>query len=94
MVNPRRHARSRLNLEGDRVRCPASTNCSISQALASGTEQREIGSRAVIISSLDPIRIPEIELSQIPLQVGLGYVLVDAVNTSLEVEKYPSTVLV
>jgi len=83
----RRHLRRRAGFRGPSWRCPVSTSCSISQSLALGANQREIGARHVVISGLDPIRISEIEFGQIPLQVGFGYVLIDAVIPRLRMEK-------
>jgi len=88
MVDPRRHPWSRPGLEGRR-RCPASTNCSIHQPLALGAKQRAIGARGVVISGLDPIRISEIKLAQIAMQMRLGDVLVDTVDAALKDAEIP-----
>ena len=84
MVDPSRSRRHlRWSLRG-RPRCPASTNCSVGQSLALSTNQSQIGSGMIVISGLDPIRIAEVKLAEIPLQVSLGHVMVNAVDAALE----------
>jgi hypothetical protein len=62
-----RRLRSRLGL----VRCPLATSCLIGQSLAFDALQSEIGPRHVVNAELDAIGITEIELAQIPFQMGL-----------------------
>ena len=62
-----RHRRSRL----DRLRCPLATSRLIGETFAFDALQREIGPRHVVKAERDAIGIAEVELAQIPLQMGL-----------------------
>lgn len=74
---------SRLGL----VRCPLATSCFIGQPLALGADDGEIGALGVVNAKLDAVAVPEIELTEIPLQVGFGDVLINAVDAALEDRK-------
>lgn len=79
----RRHAWSRPGLEGRRA-CPFSTNCSISQPLALGTHQGEIGPCMIINPQLGPVGIAEVEFSQVSVKMRLADMEVAAVNAPLQ----------
>ena len=51
------------------------TSCFLGQALAEAALQREIGASGVVNAQPDKVRIAEIELGQIALQVTLGNVM-------------------
>ena len=67
MTSFRRRLRPRLGL----VRCPLATSCLIGETFAFDALQGEIGPRHVVNAELDAIGIAEVELAQIPLQMGL-----------------------
>ncbi len=56
----------------------------ISQPLAFDTHERALSASSVIIAGLDPVRVAEIELSQISVKVLLPAMLVDADHAALE----------
>jgi hypothetical protein len=78
MKDDRRQGWSRDGL-GGRRRCPAS----ISKALPYDAFDRAIGASDVIDTEPDPVRIAEIKFGQIPMQVSLAHVLIDAVDPAL-----------
>ena len=69
---------------GPSWRCPVSRSCLIGEPLALRAGQCEIGALHVVDAKPDAMRVTEVELVQIPLQVRLRDVLVDAVNAALE----------
>jgi len=72
-----------VGLEG-RLRCPASTNCSVGQPLAFGADDGEVGALPVVNAQFDPVRVAEIELGQVAVQMGFRHLEVDAVDAALE----------
>jgi hypothetical protein len=55
---------------------PASTNCSVGQPLALGAHDGEIGAHPVINAKPDAVRVAEVELRQVAMQVRFGDVLI------------------
>lgn len=83
MVDPRRHAWSRQRRSFGLLR-PCETNCFIGQALTGEALQRLVGPCGIVEAGLDAIAVAEVELGQIPLQMGFADVLVDAVDAPLQ----------
>ena len=83
MNDPRRHAWSRPGLEGRR-RCPCSTNCSVSETLAFGTDQSLIRASSIIEAEFDAVVISEVEFGEIPFQVRFADMEVTAVDATLQ----------
>src|SRR5579864_2111897 len=87
-VSPRRQRRGGTTLEGNGCG-PRASSCLIGEPLACGTGQDTTGARKIVIASLDPVRIPEIELAQVPVQMGGTHVLVNAVHAALQDAEVP-----
>jgi hypothetical protein len=63
----RRHESCRLG----RLRWPFATSCFVGQSFSFDALQREVGPRGVVNAELDAIGIAEVEVAQIPRQMGL-----------------------
>jgi hypothetical protein len=83
MRPPRRRVGSRPGLERRRF-CSSSTNCSVGKALAPGTNQCEIGTGRIFDPKSRAVGVAEVELGQIPLQMGFADVEVAAKNAALQ----------
>ena len=83
MNDPLLHAWSRPSLRGNR-RWPSSTSGSVGKTLARESLDRPIGASEIIEPGLDPVAVAEIELGQIPLQVGLAHMLLNAIDAALQ----------
>lgn len=79
----RRQRRDRPGLEGNGCG-PRSSSCLIGKPLPLGAGQDAIGPRQIVVSSLNPMGVAEVEFRKVPLQVLFGNVLVDTINTTLE----------
>ena len=60
------------------------TSRSISQPLANDAFQSDIGACRIINAKLDPVRIAEIELRNIAVQVAFAAMLINALHATLE----------
>ena len=76
--------RHRLGGSAPGLSLPSATSRFVGEPLALGAFQRERGALGVVHAELLPVGIPEIELGQIPLQVGFRNVVVHAVDAPLQ----------
>jgi hypothetical protein len=86
----RRHARGRLG----RTRSPLATSCFVGHPLTLGAKQSEVCALDIVNTELDAVRVAEIELGKVALQVGRRNMLIHAVNPALQDREISSTVLV
>lgn len=85
--SPRCQRRDRGGLEGNGF--PRPTNCSISEPFALSATQDAAGAGQIVVSRPDPVGVAEIEFCQIPMQVGFGDVLIDAIDAAFQDREVP-----
>lgn len=83
MSEERRQTWSRGGLRGRR-RWPCSTSRSIGKAPSPSVLKDQIGAGFVVHTELHPVTVAEVELRQIPVEMGFRDVLVNAVDAALE----------
>src|SRR5580704_10804245 len=69
---------------GGGLRCLLATSPPIGKAFTRNALNRERGAGRVIATERDPMVVPEIELMQVKAEMGLGNVVIGAVNAAFQ----------
>jgi hypothetical protein len=69
---------------GDKCCLPFATSCSVGQSPFDGAFHSKLSSHHIVNAQPDPMRVAEIGLREIPLQVGLADVLIDPIEAALQ----------